>query len=115
MAKIRICKFDGCKNAATTRGFCRLHYLKNWKAIKDEEKKLAAERLNRYVERVCREHPDRFLEVIRDDIEHDRFGDYQDEEGVDARGPEGSYIFDDEAYEEEIDRLIRELKIQKGF
>ena len=36
MAKIRICKDEDCKNAATTAGFCRLHFLKNWKELKEK-------------------------------------------------------------------------------
>ena len=27
------CKSKGCKESATTSGFCRLHYLMNWKSL----------------------------------------------------------------------------------
>jgi hypothetical protein len=39
--KIKICKEAGCVSEQTTDGFCRLHYLKNWKIIRTEKKNLA--------------------------------------------------------------------------
>ena len=45
--KIKICIEEGCKNVQTTKDYCRLHYLKNWKKIKVLQQKKAAERLNK--------------------------------------------------------------------
>jgi hypothetical protein len=39
-----LCAEGGCSAPATTRGFCRLHYIKNWKAIKARERKAARRR-----------------------------------------------------------------------
>jgi hypothetical protein len=39
-----LCAEGGCSTPATTRGFCRLHYIKNWKAIKARERKAARRR-----------------------------------------------------------------------
>jgi len=56
--KIKICIEDGCHNAQTTKEFCRLHYLKNWRELKSEERRKAAKRLNRYVEGIMRRSPE---------------------------------------------------------
>jgi hypothetical protein len=34
---IKICNETECKSAASTAGFCRYHYLKNWRRIKENE------------------------------------------------------------------------------
>ncbi len=56
--KIKICSAEGCNNAQTTKEYCRLHYLQNWKTIKAEEKRKASKRLNRYVEGIMKRNPD---------------------------------------------------------
>ena len=39
--RVKLCKVKGCRNPATTMGHCRMHYLKNWKEIKEKQKKKA--------------------------------------------------------------------------
>lgn len=56
--KIKICVAEGCNNAQTTKEYCRLHYLQNWKTIKAEEKRKATKRLNRYVEGIMKRNLD---------------------------------------------------------
>jgi hypothetical protein len=34
---IKICKEGECKSAASTEGFCRYHFLKQWRRIKESE------------------------------------------------------------------------------
>ena len=87
MAHIKICKEEGCHNAATTRGYCRLHYLRNWKRIKDETRRRGAKKLNRYIEHVMKNHPDRYVEVIKKEIREPGFERYVEENfGFDAVG-----------------------------
>lgn len=114
MARIRICKDPDCKNAETTEGYCRLHYLKNWKQIKEETRKKAAKRLNRYIEHVVKHHPDRYLEIIKKEIRSPSF-DRQIEEKFGYDDGDSTTIFDEPTYEEEIEKLIKELKVEKGF
>lgn len=108
MARIRICKEAGCKDAATTAGYCRLHYLKNWKRIKSQERKRAARRLNKYVEGVIRRHPKRYIEIIKDDIKKDKFR-LHDEDRDFSEGEDES-VFDESTYDEEVRELIEKLK-----
>lgn len=51
--RVRICKQEGCNIPQTTQGFCRLHYLQNWKALREEKAKRAQKNLDRYVERMA--------------------------------------------------------------
>ena len=115
MAHIKICKEEGCHNAATTRGYCRLHYLRNWKRIKDETRRRGAKKLNRYIEHVMKNHPDRYVEVIKKEIREPGFERYVEENFGFEEGEEDGALFDDPAYEEEIEKLIKQLKIEKGF
>jgi len=112
MRRIKICKAEGCHNAQTTGGYCRYHYLRNWKEIKKEQSEKAAKRLNRYIESVCKKHPKRYLEVIKEEIQTQKFTDqapYREEMDDIYR------IFKESSYDEDIERLIKDLKIEKNF
>ncbi len=112
MARIKICREEGCQDAATTGGYCRLHYLRRWKEIRASKKRTAAKKLNRYIERVCRENPDDYAEVIKRDLQNPDFDSYiEDNFGTE----EAELQFDAEASEEEIEEIIRRLKIEEGF
>lgn len=113
MARIRICKEKGCKDAATTSGFCRLHYLRNWKQIRDAKREAGAKRLNRYIERVLRKNPDDYLDVIRRDLEKPDFEDSV-VRALDF-GEDASAQVEEGDDENEIDRIIKKLKIEEGF
>jgi hypothetical protein len=110
MARIRICKEEGCKDAATTGGYCRLHYLKNWKRIKNAAKKRAAKKLNRYVESMMKRHPKRYVEAIKEDLKKDRFRSYEDSGFGDDEEDEADALFGEPNYDEEVRELIEKLK-----
>ncbi|OGQ50244.1 MAG: hypothetical protein A3I09_02470 [Deltaproteobacteria bacterium RIFCSPLOWO2_02_FULL_47_10] len=112
MSRIRICKEENCHNVQTTGGYCRLHYLKNWKKIKQETSTRAAKRLSRYIDSICKEHPKKYLEVIKEDINSDKF---KKRDNTTDEVDELYRIFNEPTYEEDIERLIHDLKIEKGF
>ncbi len=62
------CREPGCEHDHLIAGFCRLHYIKNWKKIKRKEAILASGQLNNYVEELVSKYPDRYLDVIRQDL-----------------------------------------------
>jgi len=49
-------------------GYCRMHYIKNWRRIKRKEGILASGQLNNYVEELVNKYPDKYLDVIRQDL-----------------------------------------------
>lgn len=111
--KIKICIEEGCKNAQTTKDYCRLHYLKNWKRIKQAEQKKAADKLNKYVEGIVKKFPEKYVDVIRREIRTDR-GDLQ--RAVDEPAEEAdSYGTFGGADEEGLDELISRIKLDKEF
>ena len=113
MPKIKICKDEGCKNEQTSGGFCRLHYLKNWKQIQTERKKKAAKNLNRYVESILKKHPDRYIEVIKKDLRSKKFDQLvEDKFGA---GEEPDSLFDSPTFEADVDEILADLKIEREF
>lgn len=110
--KIKICVEPDCRNAQTTKDYCRLHYLKNWKRIKDDEQKKAADRLNKYVEGICKKFPEKYVDVIRRDLKSDRsdFAMDESESGNSEDVYEVGFKDDDG-----IDRLITKIKLDKDF
>ncbi|MBI2982179.1 MAG: hypothetical protein HYY44_07820 [Deltaproteobacteria bacterium] len=113
-AQIKICTETGCRNVQTTRGYCRLHYLKNWKNLKQEAEKKASERLNRYVEGIVKKYPDRYMEMIRKDLrgkkEFEPFLDDPTEEDVEGILEDIGAIDD-----ESLEKMISQLRINKDF
>ncbi|MGE0615646.1 MAG: hypothetical protein AB7P04_08385 [Bacteriovoracia bacterium] len=67
-----ICREVACEGLATSGGYCRLHYVKNWKKIKRKELILKEGKLNRYIEELVAKYPDKYIEAIRQDLAGDR-------------------------------------------
>lgn len=110
MSKIRICKDPGCENEATASGFCRLHYLRNWKLIKIDEQRKAAEKLNKYIENMASRDPDNYIENIKDDLSSEAsIVDVVDD------GEETELLFEEAGFDEDIDELLKRLKVESGF
>jgi len=64
----KMCRETGCENSATTKGYCRLDYIKNWKKIKRKEMILKEGKLNQYIEELVSKYPDKYIDVIRQDL-----------------------------------------------
>ncbi len=64
----RMCRESGCENVATTQGYCRLDYVKNWKRIKRKEMILKEGKLNSYIDELVSKYPEKHMDVIRQDI-----------------------------------------------
>lgn len=111
--RIKICKENGCQSEQTTDGFCRLHYLKNWKKIRSEKKKKSLRSLNKYIENIMRRNPDNYKNSIKDNLQ---------EQEVGQTGSSSFYSRDDFddvveelGFKEDLDRLIDNIKVDKNF
>jgi hypothetical protein len=62
------CREPGCELEILLNGFCRMHYIKNWRKIKRKEAIIASGQLNNYVEELVSKYPDKYLDVIRQDL-----------------------------------------------
>jgi hypothetical protein len=62
------CREPGCELEFSLSHYCRLHYIKNWRKIKRKEAIIASGQLNNYVEELVNKYPDKYLEVIRQDL-----------------------------------------------
>jgi len=67
--KENICTHTGCKKEANNQGYCRLHYITNWKHIRFKEKVKAERRLNAYVDKISKNNPKDYLERIKETLE----------------------------------------------
>ena len=57
-----------CESLPTSAGYCRLHYIRNWRQIKTREILLAEGKLNRFLEELVSKYPGKYLEAIRQDL-----------------------------------------------
>ncbi|MBI3544837.1 MAG: hypothetical protein HY075_16315, partial [Deltaproteobacteria bacterium] len=63
-----VCREVACELMATTGGYCRMHYIKNWKKVKRKEMILREKKLNNYIEELVSKYPDKYIEAIRQDL-----------------------------------------------
>ena len=83
--KKKFCTHEECNLPATQKGFCRLHYLANWKHIKFDQKVKAERRLNSYIDRMSKKYPDDFMEKIKEGLENeDKFKETIEELDLEA-------------------------------
>jgi hypothetical protein len=100
-----VCREVACEGLSTTAGYCRLHYIKNWKKIKRKELILKEGKLNQYIEELVAKYPDKYIEAIRQDLASDKdfakvIYDLDLDESVDDFDVEG----------ENVDSLIDTIK-----
>jgi len=67
-----VCREVACEGLSTTGGYCRLHYIKNWKKIKRKELILKEKKLNSYIEELVAKYPDKYIDAIRQDLANDK-------------------------------------------
>ncbi len=66
------CVVRGCDNPSTTTGYCRFHYIKNWKDVKKKELILSEGRLAKMIEELVRKYPMKYVETIIQDLADDK-------------------------------------------
>jgi len=67
-----VCREVACEGLATSGGYCRLHYIKNWKKIQRKALILKEKKLNQYIEELVAKYPDKYIEAIRQDLASDK-------------------------------------------
>lgn len=105
-----VCREVACELMCTTGGYCRMHYIKNWKKIKRKEIILKEKKLNSYIEELVSKYPDKYIEAIRQDLASEKdfakvISDLEIEEGLDE-----FESVDTESAEGIIDNLKREFE-----
>ncbi|MDL1873371.1 hypothetical protein FBR05_14420 [Deltaproteobacteria bacterium PRO3] len=111
--KIKLCKEAGCNNQQTTSGFCRLHYLKNWRKIQTDKKRKAAKNLNKYIESIVRSNPDRAQRALKDNLRDESTFERSMEEVF--YGDSLREVMADLGYREDLDTMIGSIKIDEDF
>ncbi|MGE4233314.1 MAG: hypothetical protein AB7F43_08300 [Bacteriovoracia bacterium] len=104
-----VCREVACDLSATTGGYCRMHYIKNWKKIKRKELILKEKKLNRYIEELVSKYPDKYIEAIRQDLASEKdfakvVSDLEIEEGLD------DFESDSDTTEGLLDNFKREVE-----
>jgi len=79
------CMHSRCKAKAVIEGYCRLHYIANWKTIRFNKKVKAEQKLNSYVDKLIKKYPKDFLEKIKESLEsEDKFKEAMEEFDIEA-------------------------------
>ena len=67
-----VCREVACEGLATSAGYCRMHYIKNWKKIRRKAVILKEGKLNQYIEELVAKYPDKYIEAILQDLSNDK-------------------------------------------
>ncbi len=106
--QIVICKVSGCHDIATTKLFCRFHYLTGWKRLKTKEAKKKGQELEAYLEELGKRFPEEFLEKLKGEIEE--FSERETSAG-ESDDSEKS-LFDQADGDEDLDTIIKGLRVE---
>lgn len=110
--RIKLCKEKGCNNASTTFGYCRFHYLKNWRVIKESEKQRAVKSLNKYIEHIMHKNPDGYMEDLRDDLKN---SDQLAKKAESFSSDDDFHDVMEELSGDDVSRIIGNIKIDDSF
>ncbi len=67
-----LCRVRDCDQAASVEGYCRYHYLLQWKKIQVRRKILVDGKLQKYVDELTSRYPDKFLEMLKKDLRSEK-------------------------------------------
>lgn len=95
------CKVRDCDELSVVEGYCRFHYLRLWKKIQLRKKILADGKLDKYIDDLTQRYPDKFVEMIRNDLRTEK--DFLaaiheldiDESSLDAEAEEDQGLMDE--------------------
>lgn len=110
-----VCREVACENLSTTGGYCRMHYIKNWKKIKRKELILREKKLNQYIEELVAKYPDKYIDAIRQDLASDKdfakvISDLDLDENID------DFDMDSDSADSFIDNIRRDFEDEgEGF
>ncbi len=62
------CRVRDCDELSVVDLYCRFHYLRLWKKIQLRKKILVDGKLDKYIEDLTQRYPDKFVEMIRNDL-----------------------------------------------
>jgi hypothetical protein len=101
-AKVKSCRIKACDGAATTKNYCRLHYIVKWQEKKNKEIGRKEKMLDNYVKAITKKYPDKYLGVIKEDLANDKqFKKTVDELDIDNPDKEDSF--------EEIEEYVKKI------
>lgn len=66
------CMEKGCDNLRATQGYCRLHYIKNYKTLKKKKEILKEGKLQEYITELFSKYPPKLIEQMLQDLSDDR-------------------------------------------
>lgn len=62
------CSDKTCKPLIEATGYCRMYYIKSWATIQKKKQILSDGQLDRYIKEVVEKYPDKYIDVIREDL-----------------------------------------------
>ena len=102
----KFCVQTGCNGRVENHGYCRLHYIANWRLVKLDKHIKAERKLNSFVERLAKKYPADYLERLKVGLEsEDKFKETVQEMALEL---EGDRVETEDLF---VESLSRKLKV----
>ena len=107
------CLERNCDAPASTKGFCRLHYISNWKNVKKREAILIDGKLQDFIEDLAKKYPLKSIELVLNDLSDEKsFFAALNEMDIESMDDDQDTISEEGADDDDQDMALR-LKAQR--
>ena len=109
------CVERNCDSPSSTKGYCRLHYISNWKNIKKREAILIDGKLQDFIEELARKYPLKSIELVLSDLSDEKsFFAALNEMDIESMDDDQSSI-SDEASDDDQDIAFETKSSKAGY
>ena len=106
-----ICREVACEALATNLGYCRMHYVKNWRRVQRKEALLREGRLNQFISELLVKYPMKYIEALRADLADNKLFTKVIQDLELAEAVEEGESQEDESIEGIVDSIRREVEV----
>jgi hypothetical protein len=104
---IKICKEEKCNDMQTTGEYCRLHYIKNWKKLKENQCLKEGITYEEFVKRIILKKP-KILDIANNEDKKEKGS----KRIIDVSGLD-EVVLNSFSFDEEIDDILKDITALK--
>jgi len=110
------CVERNCDSPSSTKGFCRLHYISNWKNVKKREAILIDGKLQDFIEDLAKKYPLKSIELVLNDLSDEKsFFAALNEMDIESMDDDQDSISEDGIEDDDQDMAFETKSTKSGY
>ena len=110
------CIERNCDSPSSTKGFCRLHYISNWKNVKKREAILIDGKLQDFIEDLAKKYPLKSIELVLNDLSDEKsFFAALNEMDIESMDDDQDSISEDGIEDDDQDMAFETKSTKSGY